>query len=273
LEKAFKVRSEILEEFSNFKTYDRSIRSQMMKSYKITGFSLTLAVIFFLGIGGAVSNASAAYFQKVQIVLSEPNMSLTHTTQGWRDRSWIDTDPAVADLPLWWSLDGGTTWNLLYDIDNEQPVPNFGPLGNAAGDILTIAACGQQTDPPTPLIPGGDVSPTSSTEINIAWDEYHGSGTFQSGGGTWTLDLADVVTTLSVSGSGTISVFPIPLCEGDFDSDGDVDENDLAAFGANFGKTACSGDGCKGDFNVKDNDIDGSDLAIFIAEFGRTDCL
>lgn len=59
-------------------------------------------------------------------------------------------------------------------------------------------------------------------------------------------------------------------CEGDFDSDGDVDGSDLATFAADFGKTDCSSD-CEGDFDA-DNDVDGSDLAVFAAEFGRTDC-
>ena len=59
-------------------------------------------------------------------------------------------------------------------------------------------------------------------------------------------------------------------CDGDFDTDGDVDGSDLAVFAADFGKTDCSGD-CAGDFNG-DGDVDGSDLAIFAADFGRTDC-
>ena len=59
-------------------------------------------------------------------------------------------------------------------------------------------------------------------------------------------------------------------CEGDFDTDGDVDGSDLAIFAADFGRTNCSSD-CEGDFDF-DNDVDGSDLATFAADFGRTDC-
>ncbi|MBW2740299.1 MAG: hypothetical protein JRE64_15965, partial [Deltaproteobacteria bacterium] len=60
------------------------------------------------------------------------------------------------------------------------------------------------------------------------------------------------------------------ICEGDFDSDGDVDGSDLAVFAADFGRTDCDSD-CEGDFD-DDNDVDGSDLAVFAADFGRTNC-
>ena len=62
----------------------------------------------------------------------------------------------------------------------------------------------------------------------------------------------------------------VPRCEGDFDSDGDVDGSDLAVFAADFGRTNCS-DNCEGDFD-DDGDVDGSDLAVFAADFGRTNC-
>jgi hypothetical protein len=214
----------------------------MMKRFKMSGFCLALAVVFVLGISGAVSNVSAAYLAQVQITLNEANMSFTHTTQGMRDRSWIENGtPALADLPLWWSLDGGTNWNIVYNLNDELPIPNFGPLGNAAGDILTIAAGGQQTQPPTPLCLGGDVNPVNSTQISIAWDPYSGSGTTPEGI-DWTLSLTDVVTTLEMRVS----------CPGDFaPSDGDVDGLDLVAW-----------------MNVST----GVSLADFAAKFGRMDC-
>ena len=62
----------------------------------------------------------------------------------------------------------------------------------------------------------------------------------------------------------------IDFCQGNFDTDGDVDGSDLAVFAADFGRTDCSGD-CKGDFDG-DGDVDGSDLAVFAADFGRTNC-
>ena len=75
------------------------------------------------------------------------------------------------------------------------------------------------------------------------------------------------------SNSGSAYVYiAIDLCEGDFNSDGDVDGSDLALFAADFGRTNCdSSPHCKGDFD-SDNDVDGSDLATFAADFGRTDC-
>ena len=62
----------------------------------------------------------------------------------------------------------------------------------------------------------------------------------------------------------------LPVCEGDFDDDVDVDGSDLAVFAADFGRTDCAGD-CEGDFD-NDGDVDGSDLAVFAADFGKTDC-
>ena len=59
-------------------------------------------------------------------------------------------------------------------------------------------------------------------------------------------------------------------CNGDFDSDLDIDGSDLSVFAADFGRTDCSGD-CEGDFDENGN-IDRSDLAVFAADFGRTDC-
>ena len=63
----------------------------------------------------------------------------------------------------------------------------------------------------------------------------------------------------------------VELCEGDFDTDGDVDGSDLATFAADFGRTDCdTGAPCEGDFDA-DGDTDGIDLATFAARFGRTD--
>ena len=64
----------------------------------------------------------------------------------------------------------------------------------------------------------------------------------------------------------------MPVCEGDFNHDGDVDGSDLATFAADFGRTNCGiPTTCEGDFN-NDGDVDGSDLATFATDFGRTDC-
>lgn len=71
---------------------------------------------------------------------------------------------------------------------------------------------------------------------------------------------------------GVTTSWPEDLCEGDFDTDRDVDGSDLAVFAADFGRTNCgSAPPCEGDFD-NDGDVDGSDLASFAADFGRTDC-
>lgn len=84
------------------------------------------------------------------------------------------------------------------------------------------------------------------------------------------------VTELTFAGDGRFTGTMTPIiisvldCEGDFDTDGDVDGSDLSIFAADFGRTDCSSD-CEGDFD-SDGDVDGSDLATFAADFGRTDC-
>lgn len=70
-----------------------------------------------------------------------------------------------------------------------------------------------------------------------------------------------------------LEVVGVDPCEGDFEPDGDVDDNDLAKFALHFGTTNCgNGAPCEGDFDV-DEDTDGMDLSVFAADFGRTDCL
>lgn len=72
-------------------------------------------------------------------------------------------------------------------------------------------------------------------------------------------------------GSITTAIAESP-CEGDFDTNGDVDGSDLAVFAADLGRTDCSSaPPCEGDFDA-DTDVDVSDLATFAPEFGRTDC-
>ena len=71
----------------------------------------------------------------------------------------------------------------------------------------------------------------------------------------------------------TIEDVPDP-CEGDFDGDGDVDNEDLVKFAENFGRTNCFVPGvppCLGDFD-HDGDVDGSDLVVFKTDLGRTNC-
>jgi parallel beta-helix repeat protein len=60
------------------------------------------------------------------------------------------------------------------------------------------------------------------------------------------------------------------VCEGDFDSDHDVDGADMVVFNADFGRTDCEAD-CECDFDG-DGAVDNSDLTVFAEDFGRTDC-
>ncbi len=70
-----------------------------------------------------------------------------------------------------------------------------------------------------------------------------------------------------------------PPCYGDVNSDGRVDEDDLATFAGEFGRSDCGSElagMCQCDFktmeNPPDGDVDGYDLAVLAAEFGRSDC-
>ncbi len=79
-----------------------------------------------------------------------------------------------------------------------------------------------------------------------------------------------MVQSENVDFQGTVDAVIITKnpCEGDFDTDGDVDGSDLAIFAADFGRTDCLPENpCQGNF-----DGDSSDLAVFAADFGRTDC-
>ncbi len=80
----------------------------------------------------------------------------------------------------------------------------------------------------------------------------------------------DIGVGSTATGTYLTTKYAYAKCEGDFDTDGDVDGSDLAVFAADFGRTDCVDD-CEGDFD-SDGDVDGSDLAIFAADFGRTDC-
>jgi len=68
----------------------------------------------------------------------------------------------------------------------------------------------------------------------------------------------------------TRNAFLVESCNGDFDSDGDVDDLDLAQFAADFGRKDWSGN-CIGDSDG-DGDVEGFDLAKFTEDFGRKDC-
>jgi hypothetical protein len=81
------------------------------------------------------------------------------------------------------------------------------------------------------------------------------------------LKLNDVISEES-------SMVSINLCEGNFESGNDVNQDDLLIFIDDFGRSDCcwlSALSCEGDFD-EDCDVDGADVAVFEADFGRTDC-
>ncbi len=116
---------------------------------------------------------------------------------------------------------------------------------------------------------GGPYFPTIDIYFNGVKDEY---------GCQVEICLSDglffVMTASEVweNESGYSNEATFPLCEGDFDHDGDVDGSDLATFSADFGRTDCNPmNPCPGDFD-HDGDVDGSDLSTFSADYGRVDC-
>jgi hypothetical protein len=62
-------------------------------------------------------------------------------------------------------------------------------------------------------------------------------------------------------------------CEGDFETDGDVDGTDALMFKADFFRNDCDINlpPCNGDFNC-DGDVDGTDALMFKTDFFRKDC-
>jgi len=63
------------------------------------------------------------------------------------------------------------------------------------------------------------------------------------------------------------------LCNGDFNTDGIIDDADLAIFSEDFGRMNCDqGEECEGDFD-EDDSVCGSDFSLFATDFGRNDCV
>jgi len=103
---------------------------------------------------------------------------------------------------------------------------------------------------------GGDVIITEPLKVEVS-------------DGTLNLRFSDADTTGTkkwfISGID-ITPVPIPLCEGDFDTDGDVDGSDLSIFISAYAIGDLTAD-------LENNGVvDTDDLAVFATDFGRTDC-
>ena len=175
----------------------------------------------------------------------------------------IDNAPTPSELV---AFAFPATHTLTFSQPIVNPILAIVSLGNGSGDNVsydfdssfTVLSEGQGY--------WGDGDYTLSGN-KITGSEFHGVLQFQ---GTlssisWTSSPYEFWHGITVG-----AVVPIPICEGDFDNDSDVDGSDLAVFAADFGRTDCLSD-CEGDFD-EDGDVDGSDLAVFAADFGRTDC-
>jgi hypothetical protein len=82
----------------------------------------------------------------------------------------------------------------------------------------------------------------------------------------------DAVTLLVTPKPGKLTI--VEACEGDFDSNGNVDANDVSGFLADFGRSLynrpCPNDPkCIADFDC-DTDVDSNDLNVFLEDFGRS---
>ena len=197
----------------------------------------------------------------------------------------------------------------MYTYNNEKYVTVASPAGTALSNVRAIVPPGT---PPvgvdfeygcfdftvTGVEVGGSLNVTFFGPYSAVFDTYYKYGkTSDNQTSHWYEFLFDGETGAVISGNeitlhlvdgqrgdddftpnGTIvepggpAIVLAPECEGDFDSDGDVDGSDLAVFAADFGRTDCENEPpCEGDFD-HDGDVDGSDLAVFAADFGRTDC-
>lgn len=177
--------------------------------------------------------------------------------------------------------------NIYAWVDPDWGTGDVGITLKSGNTVLTSGTSSVGTDGMVSLDVSGvsftsgisyDFYLTSSTRFaKVYWEEYGSIGDAYVGGQLITIQgyveqgsygnqpLSEYDLAFAVSDAPII-----PLCEGNFDHDSDVDGSDLAVFAADFGRTNCNGN-CQGDFDG-DNDVDGSDLATFAADFGRTDC-
>ena len=182
----------------------------------------------------------------------------------WGGSSW--RLPSTVNGPYDFGYDGTTTWG--YNITSSEVGHLFYEELENLGEYDTSG---------TPQA-GWGLLKTGDFDHLVASNYWSGTVyTYSSYPDAWVFDMntgiqGAVSQTDFNYGMAIRNAQVIPLCEGDFNNDTDVDGSDLAVFAADFGRTNCgNAPPCEGDFD-SDGDVDGSDLATFAADFGRTDC-
>jgi len=150
-----------------------------------------------------------------------------------------------------------------------------------AEGTLLIAGVAGSTYPVSAFVGDGLAPPGASVDLNNLFSSENHQTRALSGGEPLTLTrfmgIHGIETGVYfVPMNRELAEMRLPLtaapCQGDLDSDGDVDESDVESFAADFGRTDCSIEPhCAGDVDL-DGDEDGSDLAVLAEDFGRTDC-
>ena len=206
-----------------------------------------------IGGGGGIYNDGSSSPDLINCTFSRNEA----TTSGGGIYNYTVASPLLANCILW--------ENYPDEMDGGSPTVEFSDIRGSGGGT-NIDEDSQFVDPDmgdfhllpeSPCIDAGEGS--------YVWYDYEIDGDLRlldgDSDGNFIVDM------------GADEFVPtIDQCEGDFDTDGDVDGSDLAVFAADFDRTDCAtAPPCEGDFDG-DNYVDGRDLAVFAADFGRTDC-
>lgn len=109
-----------------------------------------------------------------------------------------------------------------------------------------------------------EVPPDSVAKASFGWTAK------SSRGGPYTASATVVVGEQTYGPKSESFDVVVEVCEGDLDSDKDVDGYDLKVLMSEYGNVNCSGQ-CAGDLDGN-NQVDGYDLGAFAAQYGRANC-
>lgn len=190
-----------------------------MKRLRVPGWCLALAMVFVLGIGGAVSNVSAAYVPMgpVQFVLVGDTVAFTQDSFLVRNNNGTLTD---ADSPAWWYKVGNDVWTQTNDITTPVVIsgqngsiiqfgiyPALAQSSATEGAWITTAGTGNAlftgNGNEITTLPNGLGVDMSGNPILIDWDQI----TWLQGTATWNIQDATTAITLT---QGSMSPVPIP---------------------------------------------------------------